>query len=130
MVGDGVTFTTIHMPLVRTPMIAPTKMYDALPGDHPGGGGGHDLRGDARRPKQMDTRLGHVRRGALRARPRSMVDQMLHIAYKRVPGLGSLEGSRRTEEHVSIEQIAMATLKRASTGNAAPAGALLAMIRA
>ena len=30
-IGDNVTFTTIHMPLVRTPMIAPTKMYDSFP---------------------------------------------------------------------------------------------------
>ena len=29
MVDDNVSITTIHMPLVRTPMIAPTKMYDA-----------------------------------------------------------------------------------------------------
>src|SRR3954451_17457697 len=27
LVGDGVSFSTIHMPLVRTPMIAPTKIY-------------------------------------------------------------------------------------------------------
>ena len=27
----GVSFTTINMPLVRTPMIAPTKMYDNVP---------------------------------------------------------------------------------------------------
>src|SRR5918911_86596 len=31
VVGDGITFTTIHMPLVRTPMIAPTKIYDSFP---------------------------------------------------------------------------------------------------
>ena len=30
-IGDNVTFTTIHMPLVRTPMIAPTKIYDSFP---------------------------------------------------------------------------------------------------
>ena len=35
VIGDGVTFTTIHMPLVRTPMIAPTKMYDAFPAISP-----------------------------------------------------------------------------------------------
>ena len=29
VIGDGITFTTIHMPLVKTPMIAPTKMYDS-----------------------------------------------------------------------------------------------------
>jgi short-subunit dehydrogenase len=28
---DNVRFTTIHMPLVRTPMIAPTKTYDKFP---------------------------------------------------------------------------------------------------
>jgi len=27
----GIAFTTINMPLVRTPMIAPTKMYDNIP---------------------------------------------------------------------------------------------------
>ena len=31
VIGDGITFTTIHMPLVRTPMIAPTKIYDHFP---------------------------------------------------------------------------------------------------
>ena len=31
VVGDGVTFTTIHMPLVRTPMIAPTGIYRNFP---------------------------------------------------------------------------------------------------
>src|SRR5213075_3542701 len=30
-IGDNVTFTTIHMPLVRTPMIAPTKINDSFP---------------------------------------------------------------------------------------------------
>jgi NAD(P)-dependent dehydrogenase (short-subunit alcohol dehydrogenase family) len=27
----GISFTTINMPLVKTPMIAPTKMYDSVP---------------------------------------------------------------------------------------------------
>ena len=31
IVDDGVDMTTIHMPLLRTPMIAPTKMYDRFP---------------------------------------------------------------------------------------------------
>ena len=29
--GKGIAFTTINMPLVKTPMIAPTKMYDSVP---------------------------------------------------------------------------------------------------
>src|SRR5436305_12641865 len=31
VVGDGVHITTVYMPLVRTPMIAPTKIYDRFP---------------------------------------------------------------------------------------------------
>jgi short-subunit dehydrogenase len=31
VLGDGVVFTNVHMPLVRTPMIAPTKLYRRLP---------------------------------------------------------------------------------------------------
>src|SRR5215207_4808757 len=31
VIDDGIHITTIYMPLVRTPMIAPTKMYDAFP---------------------------------------------------------------------------------------------------
>ncbi len=27
----GISFTTVHMPLVRTPMIAPTRIYDSTP---------------------------------------------------------------------------------------------------
>ena len=30
IIDDKCHITTIHMPLVRTPMIAPTKMYDAF----------------------------------------------------------------------------------------------------
>ena len=31
VIGDGVHITTVYMPLVRTPMIAPTKIYDRFP---------------------------------------------------------------------------------------------------
>ena len=31
VVGDGIVFTTIRMPLVRTPMIAPTRAYRHMP---------------------------------------------------------------------------------------------------
>ena len=46
LVGDGITFTNIHMPLVRTPMIAPTKLYDKFPADLTGAGGRPGDRGD------------------------------------------------------------------------------------
>jgi short-subunit dehydrogenase len=36
LVGTGVACTTVHMPLVRTPMIAPTGAYDRVPTMSPG----------------------------------------------------------------------------------------------
>src|SRR5207253_7610775 len=36
VIGDDVHITTVHMPLVRTPMIAPTTMYSAFPTITPG----------------------------------------------------------------------------------------------
>ena len=33
--GDGITFTTVHMPLVRTPMIGPTKHLRRVPDNPP-----------------------------------------------------------------------------------------------
>ena len=59
MVDDGVSITTIHMPLVRTPMIAPTKMYDAFPTITPEEAA--DMICDAmiRKPKKVATRLGN-----------------------------------------------------------------------
>ena len=52
VIGDGITFTTIHMPLVRTPMIAPTKMYDSFPTITPDEAG--DLICEAIRAKPED----------------------------------------------------------------------------
>ncbi len=54
----GVKFTTINMPLVRTPMIAPTKLYNSVPTLAPEEAA--DLIADAivNRPVQIATRLG------------------------------------------------------------------------
>ncbi len=56
--GDGVTFTTIHMPLVRTPMISPTKIYDAFPTLSPDEAADMVARALVERPKRISTRLG------------------------------------------------------------------------
>ena len=45
-IGDNVTFTTIHMPLVRTPMIAPDEDVRLVPDDLARGGRRPRVRGD------------------------------------------------------------------------------------
>ena len=53
--GDGVTFTTIHMPLVRTPMISPTRLYDAFPTSSPERAAEMVVDALIERPKQINT---------------------------------------------------------------------------
>jgi len=111
VVGDGVTFTTIHMPLVRTPMIAPTKMYDAFPAITPDEAA--DMICDAlrTRPKHMGTRLGTFGEVAYALSPKA-VDRILHLAYRVFPDSAASKGQKDIEERASFEQIAMATLTR------------------
>ena len=93
-IGDNVTFTTIHMPLVRTPMIAPTKLYDSLPDDLARRGGRPDLRGPARAARSRSTRgWGRSPRSPTRSRPKA-VDRILHMAYKVFPESSAARGDK------------------------------------
>ncbi len=111
VIGDGVTFTTIHMPLVRTPMIAPTKMYDAFPAISPEEAADMICEALRSRPKHMGTRLGRFGEVAYTLSP-SAVDRLLHLAYRVFPDSAASKGQRDVEERASFEQIAMATLTR------------------
>jgi NAD(P)-dependent dehydrogenase (short-subunit alcohol dehydrogenase family) len=111
VIGDGVTFTTIHMPLVRTPMIAPTKMYDAFPTLSPEEAADMICEAIRSKPKQINTRLGTFGEVLYAVAPKA-VDQILHMAYKVFPDSAAAKGQKDVEEHVSFEQIAMATLTR------------------
>ncbi len=110
-IGDGVTFTTIHMPLVRTPMIAPTKMYDAFPAISPDEAADMICEALRTRPKHMGTRLGTAGEVLYALSPKA-VDRILHLAYRVFPDSGAARGHHDVEERASFEQIAMATLTR------------------
>jgi hypothetical protein len=63
------------------------------------------------RPKQMGTRIGRFGEVLYTLNP-SLVDRLLHLAYRVFPDSAAAKGQREVEEHVSFEQIAMATLTR------------------
>ena len=84
LLGKDVTFTTIHMPLVKTPMIAPTKIYDAFPTITPDEAASMVTDGLSRRPKHIGTRLG-TSGEVLSAVAPKLVDQVLHLAYQVMP---------------------------------------------
>jgi NAD(P)-dependent dehydrogenase (short-subunit alcohol dehydrogenase family) len=111
VIGDGVTFTTIHMPLVRTPMIAPTKIYDSFPTISPGEAGDIICEALRSKPKQINTRLGTFGEVAYALAPKA-VDQILHMAYKVFPDSAAAKGQKDPDEKASMEQIAMANLMK------------------
>jgi thioester reductase-like protein len=111
VIGDGVTFTTIHMPLVRTPMIAPTKMYDSFPAATPEEAADMVCEALRSKPKVINTRLGTFGE-VLYALSPGTVDRILHTAYRVFPDSAAARGHKDVEERASVEQIAMATLTR------------------
>ena len=111
VIGDGVTFTTIHMPLVRTPMIAPTKMYNAFPTITPEEAAAMICEALRTHPKHMGTRLGTFGEVAYTLAP-SAVDRILHLAYRIFPDSAAAKGPEHVDEHTSLEQLAMANLMR------------------
>jgi NAD(P)-dependent dehydrogenase (short-subunit alcohol dehydrogenase family) len=111
VVGDGITFTTIHMPLVRTPMIAPTKIYDQFPTITPEEAADLVCEAIRSKPKQINTRLGTFGEVAYALAPKA-VDQILHMAYKVFPDSAASRGDKDPDEKASMEQLAMANLMK------------------
>src|SRR3546814_9448938 len=56
--GKGLSFTTINLPLVKTPMIAPTKLYDSVPTLTPDEAAALLVKAIIERPTRLATRLG------------------------------------------------------------------------
>jgi len=108
-IGDNITFTTIHMPLVRTPMIAPTKMYDQFPTITPDEAADMVCEAMRSKPKTINTRLGTFGEVAYSLAPKA-VDQILHTAYKVFPDSAAAKGEKNESEKASVEQMAMANL--------------------
>jgi thioester reductase-like protein len=113
VIGDGVSFTTIHMPLVRTPMIAPTKLYDHFPTISPDEAADLICEAIRTRPKQINTRLGTAGEVLYALAPKA-VDQILHMAYKVFPDSAASKGETdpARAERANMEQIAMANIMK------------------
>jgi NAD(P)-dependent dehydrogenase (short-subunit alcohol dehydrogenase family) len=118
VVDDGVSITTIHMPLVRTPMIKPTRMYNRFPTITPEQAA--DMIGEAiiHKPKRIATPLGTLGQLLYAVNPKS-IDYILNSAYKLFPDSRAARGEERRDEapraaneDASAEQVAFAYLMR------------------
>ncbi len=117
VLDDGVHITTIYMPLVRTPMIAPTKMSDAFPTSTPEEAADMITNAMITKPKKVATRLGTFGELLYNIAPKAS-DALLNTAYKLFPDSSAAKGkedgkpSKGKEEELSSEGVAFAYLMR------------------
>ena len=80
----GVSFTIINMPLVRTPMIAPTKIYEQMPVATPDEAADMVAEAIIGRPKRIATRLGLAAEVLHLAAPR-ITEVVMNTAFRMFP---------------------------------------------
>jgi NAD(P)-dependent dehydrogenase (short-subunit alcohol dehydrogenase family) len=108
----GVEFTTINMPLVKTPMIAPTKIYKNMPTLDPREAA--DLISEAiiYRPPRIATRLG-ITGEVLNALSPKIAQIIMNTAFRMFPDSDAAKGAAGGDEKKpSADMIAMAQLMR------------------
>jgi NAD(P)-dependent dehydrogenase (short-subunit alcohol dehydrogenase family) len=110
---NNVSFTTINMPLVKTPMIAPTKLYNHVPTLTPEQAA--DLVVDAiiHKPVRIATRLG-IFGEILHAVAPKATQIILNTAFRMFPDSGAAQGKKKDGEAKEVEltpeQIAFAQI--------------------
>jgi NAD(P)-dependent dehydrogenase (short-subunit alcohol dehydrogenase family) len=120
-IGDNVKFTTIYMPLVRTPMIAPTDIYKAFPTLTPDEAAQMLCDAMIDKPKRVASRLGTFGEVLYSVSPKT-VDIVLNTAYNLFPDSKASKGDKvdgkpapaaeKKDEEMSTEAVAMAYLMR------------------
>jgi NAD(P)-dependent dehydrogenase (short-subunit alcohol dehydrogenase family) len=103
LISDGVSFTSIHMPLVRTPMIAPTKMYDRFPAITPAQAASKVIKALVDRPHEINTKTGNLGSLAHTLAPRAAF-RVLHVAYQVFPDSTAARGDGEAAERVSVQK--------------------------
>jgi NAD(P)-dependent dehydrogenase (short-subunit alcohol dehydrogenase family) len=127
VVGDNVKFTTVYMPLVRTPMIEPTDIYKAFPTLTPDEAAQMLCDAMIDKPKRMASRLGTFGEVLYAVSPKT-VDIVLNTAYNLFPDSKAakkkkddgMDGDKKAQPadqkkddgEMSTEAVAMAYLLR------------------
>ena len=100
----NVRFTTINMPLVRTPMIAPTKLYDAFPTLSPDEAAELVMAAVIDKPKRVATSLGLAGAVAQAVAP-GVSEFVLNQAYRLFPDSAAARGL--SDEQAAAELAAL-----------------------
>jgi NAD(P)-dependent dehydrogenase (short-subunit alcohol dehydrogenase family) len=110
--GDGIDITTIHMPLVRTPMIAPTGMYRNFPTISSDEAADMVVAAIIKRPHEVSTRVGKFGELVHAVAP-GMHHLIMSGAYHMLPdSAGKREDGARADQPVTPEAYALGMLMR------------------
>ncbi|MEE2729336.1 MAG: SDR family oxidoreductase [Pseudomonadota bacterium] len=108
----NVHFTTINMPLVRTPMIAPTKIYDNVPTISPEEAADMVAEAVISRSKRIATKLGIFGQVVHAVAPK-FAEIVINTGFRMFPDSAAAKGkSDESAPVVSPEQMAFAYLMR------------------
>jgi NAD(P)-dependent dehydrogenase (short-subunit alcohol dehydrogenase family) len=105
----GINFTTINMPLVRTPMIAPTRMYESVPTLSPEQAADLVVEAIVYKPVRIATRLGIFGAVSHAVAPK-FTQILLNTAFNMFPDSAAAAGKPEGEAKLSPEQMAFAQL--------------------
>jgi NAD(P)-dependent dehydrogenase (short-subunit alcohol dehydrogenase family)/thioester reductase-like protein len=105
---NNIAFTTINMPLVKTPMIAPTKLYNHVPTLTPEQAADLVVEAIVYKPVRIATRLG-VFGALLHAVAPKATQIILNTAFRMFPDSTAAQGRKEGKEvELTPEQVAFA----------------------
>ena len=111
-VDVGVTFTSINMPLVRTPMIAPTKLYQNVPTLSPDEAADLIVQAIVYKPVRIATRLG-IFGEVLHALAPRVAQIVMNTTFRMFPDSDAAKAPKDGEKpKATADQIAFANLMR------------------
>ena len=114
VVADGIDITTVHMPLVRTPMIAPTDIYRNFPTISPEEAAEMVVQAMITKPHEVSTRLGKFGELTHAAAP-GLHSLIMSAAYHMLPdsaGRPTGDGAAPADATVTPEAYALGMLMR------------------
>lgn len=100
MLSDNITFTTIHMPLVRTPMIAPSGKQG--PSESPEWAAATIVRALSERPRRIDVPVGTLAEYGTLFAP-GIKDRVMHRYYRALPDSPAAKGELPVEDEPESE---------------------------
>ena len=107
----GITFTTINMPLVRTPMIAPTGIYNNVPTLSPEEAADLIAQACIFKPVRIATRMG-ITGQVMHALVPRVAQIAMNTTFRMFPDSTAAKGEKSGKTQLSAEAVAMQQMMR------------------